>query len=167
MLPRNVRGDLHRRAARTTSPPVEKARHLDRAAGYLVDDEVAAAEAAEALAAAGEALIEMSRHIDAIGFLERAVALGSGTPPHCSDWQRRKLSVAERKHALETLLKIPDTHDPSIAIERDHTAANSKTFTEPGWALPRLQQVAERWHLLGDIEKEAWARAIWESRTST
>jgi class 3 adenylate cyclase/tetratricopeptide (TPR) repeat protein len=160
MLPRNARGELHRRAASTTSRSVEKARHLDRAAGYLVDDEVAASEAAEALAAAGEALIEMSRHLDAIGFLERAVALGCERTSALLALAQAQSLCNRAEDALETLARIPDDPaDPSIAIERDHTAANSKTFTEPAWALPRLQEVAGRWHLLGVTEKEAWALA--------
>jgi class 3 adenylate cyclase/tetratricopeptide (TPR) repeat protein len=160
MLPRNARGELHRRAASTTSRSVEKARHLDRAAGYLVDDEVAASEAAEALAAAGEALIEMSRHLDAIGFLERAVALGCERTSTLLALAQAQSLCGRAEDALETLARIADDPaDPSIAIERDHTAANSKTFTDPAWALPRLQEVAERWQLLGVTEKEAWARA--------
>lgn len=160
MLPRNVRGDLHRRAAQTASGSVAKARHLDRAAGYLTDDEVAVGEAAEALAAAGEALIDMSRHLDAIGFLERAVALGCVRTEALLSLAQAQSMCGRVEAALETLAKIPDDPErPSLEAERDHIAANSKTFTEPAWALPRLKAVAERWRALGDTEKEAWARA--------
>ena len=160
MLPRNVRGDLHRRAAQTTSLPVEKARHLDRAAGYLTDDTAAAGEAAEALAAAGQALIDMSRHLDAIRFLERAVALGCVRTEALLSLAQAQSMCGRVEDALETLAKIPDDPDrPSVAAERDHVAANSKTFSEPAWAIPRLKAVAERWHALGDTQKEAWARA--------
>ena len=141
MLPRNLRGELHRRAAETTSQFVEKARHLDRAAGYLTDDEVAASEAAEALAAAGEALIGMSRHLDAIRFLERAVALGCVRTDALLALAEAQALCNRTEDAMETLAMIPDDPDhPSVAAERDHIAANSKTFTEPEWAIPRLQK---------------------------
>jgi len=159
-LPRNVRGELHRRVARTADRPEEKARHLDRAARYLADDEVAAAEAAEALADAGETLIEMSRHLDALGLLERAVALGCVRTSALLGLAKSQSLCGRSEDALKTLARIADDpSDPSVAIERDHTAASSKMFSDPAWALPRLQQVAERWLELGDIEKEAWARA--------
>ena len=79
-LPRNVRGELHRQAAATSARGDERARHLDRAAEYLVADEALAREAAEALADEGEHLAELSRHRDAIRLLERAVAFGCRRP---------------------------------------------------------------------------------------
>ncbi len=75
-LPRHVRGELHRRAAKTATTAVERARHLDRAANYLADDETAVAEAADALAEAGVALIAASRVLDGLRLLEQAVAQG-------------------------------------------------------------------------------------------
>ena len=50
-LPHNLRGELHRQAATMVTTPEEKARHLDRAATYLADDEAVAAEAVEAFRA--------------------------------------------------------------------------------------------------------------------
>ncbi len=159
-LPRHLRGELHRRAARSTSGSEERARHLDRAASYLADDESAVAEAAEALADAGEALIEASRHLDAIRLLERAVERGCTRNSTLLGLARMQALCGRVEDALATLALIDDDpSDPSVAVERDHTAAGSKIFTEPAWALPRLREAAERWHELGNTEKEAWARA--------
>ena len=59
-----------------------------------------------------------------------------------------------------TLSLVPDdAADPSVAVERDHIAAAARIFTDPGWALPRLDSVAQRWAGLGVEEKEAWALA--------
>jgi hypothetical protein len=55
---------------------------------------------------------------------------------------------------------IPDDpSEPAMVVERDHTAARAMMFTDPAWALPRLQQAAERWRALGNPVKEAWAYA--------
>ena len=159
-LPRHVRGELHRRAAVEATSAETKARHLDRAAGYLADDTVAASEAAEALADAGEAMIAASRHLDGMRLLERAVARGCVRNSALLALARTQALCGRTEEALQTLSKIEDdASDPSIAIERDHTAANSKTFTDPAWAIPRLQQVTDRWMETGNREKEAWARA--------
>ena len=52
-LPRHVRGVSHRRAATVASAPIDRARHLERAAAYLPDDDELRVEAAAAVAAAG------------------------------------------------------------------------------------------------------------------
>ncbi|MFZ0666405.1 MAG: adenylate/guanylate cyclase domain-containing protein [Acidimicrobiales bacterium] len=159
-LPRNVRGELHRRAATTSERPEEKARHLDRAAGYLADDDIVAAEAAEALAEAGEAMVLASRHLDGIRLLERAVDRGCMRTSALLMLARTQSLCGRNDDALETLTKIADDPaDPSVAIERDHTAAGSQMFVDPAWAVPRLEKAAERWKELGNAEKHAWAKA--------
>jgi class 3 adenylate cyclase len=159
-LPRNTRGELHREAAALASGTEERARHLNHAAEYLADDELAAAEAADALASAAQDLIEVSRHLDALALLERAVVIGYDRSPGLLALARIQNLCGREKEALETLAKIADDpDDPSVAVERDHTAANSMTFLDPAWAVPRLEEVAERWQALGDISKEAWARS--------
>jgi predicted ATPase len=45
-LPRNVRGELHRHAADVVDGAEERARHLERAAHFLADDQLVATEAA-------------------------------------------------------------------------------------------------------------------------
>ena len=158
MLPRNARGELHRRAAGLVSRPEERARHLDRAARYIAGDEAAIEEVAEALAATGEVLLADSRHLDAMGPLERAVELGVRRPQLLLALARIQALCGKEEEAFETLaLVVDDPDDPSLSVERDHTEANVRTFTDPSWALPRLHEVARRWHELGNVFKEAWA----------
>jgi class 3 adenylate cyclase/tetratricopeptide (TPR) repeat protein len=159
-LPRNVRGDLHRRAATLVSGPDERARHLDRAARYLADDDTVAAEAADALAEAGSAFLLASRHVDALRLFERAVARGCRRPAVLLDMARVQTMCGKPDEAYETLAMVDDDpHDPTVAAERDHIAANTRVFTDPGWALPRLEAVTARWSELGRADKEAWGHA--------
>ncbi|HUY21604.1 MAG TPA: adenylate/guanylate cyclase domain-containing protein [Acidimicrobiales bacterium] len=159
-LPRNMRGDLHRRAAAMAEGPEERARHLDRAARYLADDEAVVAEATEALADAGRAFLRQSRHVDAVRLFERAVALGCRRPSVLLDLAKVQALCGKQEDAFETLAMVDDDpDDPTIGIERDHTAANTKIFTDPGWALPQLEAVTERWRALGVADKEAWGHA--------
>jgi class 3 adenylate cyclase/tetratricopeptide (TPR) repeat protein len=159
-LPRNLRGELHRVAARAGTGVEHRARHLDRAAEYLPDDEALAAEAADALVVAGDALIEASRHLDAMRLLERAVALGNRAPSVLLELGRLQALCGKAEEALATLDMVPDDPaDPAVAVERDHAAANTRTFLDPEWALPRLHDAAARWHTLGRTDKEAWAYA--------
>ena len=159
-LPRNVRGELHRRAATIVEEPEERARHLDRAAGYLTDDRAVAHEAAEALARAGQDLFAAARHVDALRMLERAVALGCRSSAALLDLAKVQSLCGKEEEAIETLAMVEDDpDDPTVAIERDHTAANSKVFTDPAWALPRLEAVTARWRALDMPNKEAWGHA--------
>ncbi|MGA2211217.1 MAG: adenylate/guanylate cyclase domain-containing protein [Acidimicrobiales bacterium] len=159
-LPREVRGELHRRSAAMASDVEERARHLDRAADYLAGDEEVALEAAAALATEGEQLVKLSLHRDATRVLERAVALGSRRPSALFALAKVQSTSGRHDEALATLQLVEDDpDDPEVAVERDHTAANTATFDNPAWALPRLEAVAVRWHELGNVAKEAWAYA--------
>ena len=124
-LPHNVRGELHRQAAVLVATPEERARHLDRAATYLADDENVAAEAVEALVAAGTAFIESSRHLDALRLLERALALGCLPSSALLDLAKLQALSSRDEDALRTLALIQDDpDDPAVAVERDHTAGD-------------------------------------------
>jgi class 3 adenylate cyclase/tetratricopeptide (TPR) repeat protein len=159
-LPRNVRGELHRRAAETATGGEERARHLDRAAEYLSNDEELALEAAEALADEGEELFRVSRHRDAVRVLERAVALGCRRPSALIALACMQGTTHHHAEALATLRLVEDDpDDPAVAIERDHTAANGVAFDDPAWAAPLLESVAKRWHEVGNTVKEAWANS--------
>jgi class 3 adenylate cyclase/tetratricopeptide (TPR) repeat protein len=159
-LPRNVRGELHRKAAGLASRPEDRARHLEHAVRYLGDDKALTAEAAEGLAQAGEAFIEASRHLDALRLLERALALGCRRPTALLNLARIQALCGKQDEALETLELVPDDPaDPSQAAERDHVAANTRTFSDPAWAVPRLEASAARWRELGNKVKEGWALA--------
>lgn len=159
-LPRNLRGELHRRAAASSARGQERARHLERAAAYLASDAALALEAAEALADEGEQLAQLSRHADAIRLLERAVALGCRRPSALLDLARMQALAGHHDAAVETLALVED--DPAhleVAIARDHASANARAFSDPAFAAPRLEAVAERWRDLGDQSKQAWAHA--------
>jgi class 3 adenylate cyclase/tetratricopeptide (TPR) repeat protein len=159
-LPRNVRGELHRRAASIVEGREERARHLDRAAGYLVDDKDVVTEAVEALAEAGVSLFAAARHVDALRLLERAVALGCRQSSVLLDLAKVQALCSKQEDAFKTLAMVEDDpEDPTVAIERDHTAANTRVFTDPASAVPQLQEVIARWQELGVIEKEAWGHA--------
>ena len=159
-LPRNVRGELHRRAAGAAQEPDERARHLDRAARFLAHDDAVAAEAAEALAEAGRTFLAASRHLDALRLFERAVARGCRRPAVLLDMARVQAMCGKIDDAVATLAAVEDDPaDPALAVERDHIAANARVFTDPGWAVPRLQDVTARWHALGQADKAAWGHA--------
>jgi tetratricopeptide (TPR) repeat protein len=159
-LPRNARGELHRRAAATAANLEERARHLDRAAEYLTADAELTLEAAAALADEGEQLTKVSRHRDAVRVLERAVSLGCRRPSSLFALARIQSMTGHHAEALATLaLVADDPDDPAVAIERDHTAANTEAFDDPAWAVQRLEAVAGRWHETGNISKEAWAHS--------
>jgi class 3 adenylate cyclase/tetratricopeptide (TPR) repeat protein len=160
MLPRTARGELHWRAAGLAGRGDSRARHLERAAEYLPANAELAAEAAEVLAREGRALQEAFRGPDAIRLLEKSVALGMRRPSVLLELARLQAGCGKEDEAIATLALIPDDpSDPTQAAERDHTAATSKVFVDPAWALPRLEEVATRWHELGDLSKEAWAYA--------
>jgi class 3 adenylate cyclase/tetratricopeptide (TPR) repeat protein len=159
-LPRHVRGELHRKAAQTAVGAEERARHLDRAANYLADDETAITEAADALADAGMDLIAASRVLDGLRVLERAVARGCRRTSALLELARTQAVCGRQDDARETLALIEDDpDDPSIAVERDHTAAGTRMFTDPDIALPGLLEAAAQWRAMGNLEKEAWATA--------
>lgn len=159
-LPRHLRGALHRRVAAAVGAPEQRARHLDHAAGYLPEDQGLSGEAGAALAAAGEAFAEAGRHLDALPLLERAVARGYRRPEGLLELARIQALCGLEDQALDTLaLVVDDPAAPELGAERDHVAANSRTFVEPAWAAPRLDVAAERWQALGNTRKEAWARA--------
>jgi class 3 adenylate cyclase len=159
-LPRHVRGELHRRAAAAAGGPEERARHLDRVANYLADDATAATEAADALADAGEALMEASRFLDALRLLERAVARGCRRTSALLELARTQAMCGRQEEARETLALIEDDpHDRSVAIERDHATAGTRMFTDPERAVPGFLEAAQRWRAIGNVEKEAWANS--------
>jgi class 3 adenylate cyclase/tetratricopeptide (TPR) repeat protein len=159
-LPRNIRGDLHQRAARLVSQPEDRARHLERAAEYSPDDASVAREAADALATVGEQLVTQSRLVDAGRVLSRAVALGCRRPSALFELGRIKETSGEDEDALRTLALIEDDpRDPAVAIERDHARARVKMFKDPAWALPGLREASRRWREAGYEVRAAWALA--------
>jgi class 3 adenylate cyclase/tetratricopeptide (TPR) repeat protein len=159
-LPRHLRGELHRKAAGIVAGSEVRARHLERAAHYLPDDEAVAREAADGLAQVASDMVLQSRLPDARRLLERAVALGSRDPDALIGLARLYELTGDDSAATEVLTLVEDNpNDPALAVRRDHTAARVRMFTDPEWALPRLRAVSERWQALGCESDAAWAIA--------
>jgi class 3 adenylate cyclase len=158
-LPRQTRGELHRRAADVVAGPDERARHLERAAHYLPDDETVASEAAVVLADVAADMIKQSRLPEATRLLERAVALGSREPDALIGLAQLYELRAEDAAAMRVLGLVSEDADVAQLVRRDHTAARVKLFSDPAWALPRLRAVSDRWQELGNDAEAAWAIA--------
>ncbi len=161
-LPRNIRGELHRRAATIVEEPEERARHLDRAAA-VPRRRRAPWWTRQPRRWPGPARTSSlaARHIDALRLLERAVALGCRRSTALLDLAKVQALCGQDDEALSRRWRMveDDPDDPTVAIERDHTAANAKVFTDPAWALPRLEAVTARWHALGsDRQRGVGAR---------
>ena len=126
-------------------------------------------EAAEALARVGQDLFLAARHVDALRMLERAVALGCRRSSALLDLAKVQALCGKEHEALATLAMVEDDpDDPTVCVERDHTAANAKIFTDPAAALAQLEAVAgsagTHW---GRPTKKRGATPTWASRTST
>lgn len=157
-LSRHARGSLHILAARTMTRPEERARHLDHAAEYIDDDASVALSAADALAEAGLDLVRSSRYLDALSVLERARARGCHKPSVLLELANLQNMAGRHDTALEILDSIEDDPaDPSLAIERDHSRANTVVFVDPRAAADALDDIALRWRAVGNVDKEAWA----------
>jgi class 3 adenylate cyclase/tetratricopeptide (TPR) repeat protein/nucleoside-triphosphatase THEP1 len=160
MLPRRARGELHRRAGHVLARPEARLGHLEKAAAYLPEDGELAAEAAEALATEGLAMLEGFRQPDALALLERSVALGMRRPEVLLALAPMQAGSGKAGEAQATLALIPDDpDDPALGVERDHAAAAAKVFSDPAGAVAGLLEAAGRWRALGNVGKEAWAHA--------
>lgn len=158
-LPRHVRGERHRRAAEVSSSALERARHLERAAGYLAEDSELAAEAAGALARLGTELLGASRRPDGIQLLLRAVGLGWRDPESMLALVAALTDVSRSEEALAILDLIPESEDPVLAAEAVHSRGAALIFCDPAASLPHLEEASARWAALGDIVKQGWAHA--------
>ena len=160
-LPRNVRADRHRLAAGVSPTMLERARHLDRAVGYMPGDGELVAEALEALTTAGRELLDNhSRVADGILLLQRAMELGL-------DDRDLLLSTAHRLAELSRTDEVDAVFnrllsagpEPVLRANASHMHGLSLLFTGPAEARQPLTDAARAWHALGNVEKEGWARA--------
>ena len=159
-LPRHVRGESHRRAATVSSAPIDRARHLERAAAYLPDDDDLRVEAATAVATAGLELINGFRLNDGVQLFQRAIELGYREPRHLLRLARTLNEQQRVEELWEVLELIPDDPDqPALAAEKIHLGAVALTFRDPAAGLPGLEEAARRWSALGETAKYGWALA--------
>jgi class 3 adenylate cyclase/tetratricopeptide (TPR) repeat protein len=158
-LPRQVRGEWHRRAAEAVPDPVQRARQLERAAGYLPDDEGLQAEAAAALRHAGIALLDGYRLNDGIALLQKAVAHGERDVGVLLRLASNLANAGRGEEALDVLSKLDglDGLDDDQEAERAHIETVTHMFRAPEDAVPGLRASAQRWAAVGKKDKEGWA----------
>jgi class 3 adenylate cyclase/tetratricopeptide (TPR) repeat protein len=160
-LPRNVRGERHRRAADVVPTVLERARHLERASSYLPDDDELRARAADALGRAGLELLDAHRRPDAESILGRAVELGWRDPAGLLRLTRVFVDVGRPDLAFPIIELVPtETGDAELDVERVHTFATLVgTADRNAEAIELYDEARRRWHDLGRTDKEAWAYA--------
>jgi len=157
-LPRQVRGEWHRRAAQVVDDDVQRSRQLERAAGYLPDDEGLQREAATALRDAGLALLDGYRLNDGIALLQKAVAHGERTTSVLLRLASNLANAGRQDEALDALAKL-DGQQLSEEDEADRTHIETVThlFRTPEDAIPGFRASAERWAAVGRKDKQGWA----------
>jgi tetratricopeptide (TPR) repeat protein len=161
-LPRQVRGEWHRRAADAVRDPVQRARQLERAVGYLPDDETLSAETAAALREAGVNLIDGYRIDDGISLLLRAVQHGERGPAVLLRLASALTNNGRGEEAATVLSHLDEADVTAEQLaERAHIQAVSHMFRNPETSLAPLAEAAQRWHDLDEPVKEGWA---WSNR---
>src|SRR5207248_380485 len=136
-LPRQVRGEWHRRAAQAVDDDVQRARQLERAAGYLPDDEGLQREAASALRDAGVALLDGYRVNDGIALLQQAVAHGERTASVLLRLASNLANAGRQDEALEVLAKLEGQQlSDEEEADRTHIETVSHMFRTPEDAVP-------------------------------
>jgi class 3 adenylate cyclase/tetratricopeptide (TPR) repeat protein len=157
-LPRQVRGEWHRRAAPAVDDPVQHSRQLERAAGYLPDDEGLQREAADALRDAGVGLLDGYRLNDGIALLQKAVAHGERDPSVLLRLGSNLANAGRGEEALDVLAQLDgqEITDDQQA-ERSHVETVTHMFRAPEDAVPGLRASAERWAAVGRKDKQGWA----------
>ncbi|MBV8160748.1 MAG: AAA family ATPase [Acidimicrobiia bacterium] len=157
-LPRQVRGEWHRRAAQAVDEPVPRARQLERAAGYLPDDEDLRGEAAGALRDAGLGLLDGYRLNDGVVLLQQAVALGERTTAVLLRLASVLANAGRGEEALAALAGLDG--QPLSELEeadRAHIETVTHMFRTPEDAVPALESAARRWAAVGRKDKQGWA----------
>jgi class 3 adenylate cyclase/tetratricopeptide (TPR) repeat protein len=157
-VPRAVRGERHRRAAAATTAPLARSRHLDLAVDYLPGDETLRGETVNALVGAAFEVYAASRLAETATLLGRAVELGYEEPEGLLRLAKAQIELGRQESAMATLDRIyaPDGDD-AFAAELVHTRGNALIGRDPQRAIPLLDQAAEEWQRLGNLQKLAWA----------
>jgi class 3 adenylate cyclase/tetratricopeptide (TPR) repeat protein len=156
-LPRQLRVQLHRRAASLATHDYDRARHLEQALALMPDDAELRGEAASALGAAGNDLAARQRFADAIVTMRHALELGN-----------REVGMLVRLAGLladqfggdeveAVLALVPETDDPEVEAERVHIRANGMARAHTADSIAAYDEARRRWAALGRSDKEAWA----------
>jgi tetratricopeptide (TPR) repeat protein len=157
-LPRQVRGEWHRRAAEAVADSVQRARQLERSAGYLPDDEGLQREAAGALRDAGVGLLDGFRVNDGISLLQLAVGLGERTPAILLRLASNLANAGRAEEAVDALSKLDGQPlSDEEEAERAHVEVVTHMFRTPEEAVAGLRASAGRWEAMGRKDKEGWA----------
>ena len=157
-LPRQVRGEWHRRAAQAVEDRVQRARQLERAAGYLADDEGLQREAADALRDAGIGLLDGYRLAEGLTLLQKAVAHGERTPSVLLRLASDLANAGRGEEAQDVLAKLEGLRlSDDEEAERAHVDVVSHMFRTPEDTISAFKATAERWAAVGRKDKEGWA----------
>lgn len=158
-LPRATRVERHLRMAELVNRPDDHARHLARAHAMAPDDVSLKQRAADALAAAGLAALDVSRRVEGITMLGQALDLGHRVPASLLRLAE-SLVDRDRSEALRVLDWIPDpSNDPRIDAERVLIRANALVDIDNEQAFESFDEAAKRFHQTGNLVKEGWAHS--------
>ena len=158
-LAKVTRVERHLRMAELSSRPDDRARHLARAQAMAPEDSALKVRAAEALASAGIAALDVSRRTEGITMLRQSLDLGYRKPTgllRLAD----ALNDGDHAEALNVLGMIPDpSGDPRVDAERVLVRANALVDIDTDEALRTFDDAISRWHALEDGIKEGWSHS--------
>ena len=158
-LPRSTRVERHLRMAELVSQPDDQARHLARAHAMMPEDEALRARAADALAAAGIAALDVSRRVEGGALLTQALELGHRAPASLLRLAH-SLVDSDRPRAIQVLTMIPEpSNDPRIDAERVLIRANALVDLDTDAAIVGFDEAASRFHALGNGVKQGWSHS--------
>jgi class 3 adenylate cyclase/tetratricopeptide (TPR) repeat protein len=156
-LPRQLRVQLHRRAAAVATHEYERARHLEQALALLPDDTELRDEAAAAVGAAGMDLAGRQRFADAIVTMRRAVDLGNREAGVLIRLAGLLADQAGGEEVEAVLALIPADAAAEIDAERVHIRATRIARTHTAESIVGYDKARHLWAALGRRDKEAWA----------
>jgi tetratricopeptide (TPR) repeat protein len=158
-LAKATRVERHLRMAELSVRSDDRARHLARAQAMAPDDGPLKVRAADALAFAGAAALDVSRRNEGITMLRQALELGYRKPAallRLAD----ALNDGDHQSALEVLALLPEASgDARVDAERVLVRANALVDIDSEEAWRGFDDAAQRWHALGDRIKEGWSHS--------
>ena len=158
-LAKATRVERHLRMAELSTRSDDRARHLARAQAMAPDDAALKGRAAEALASAGIAALDVSRRTEGVTMLRQSLELGyrkSAALLRLAD----ALNDGDHHGALDVLALIPEpSGDARVDAERVLVRANALVDIDTAGAWREFDDAALRWHDLGDHIKEGWSHS--------